>query len=316
MVESPMTEPLHTKHRPIKFDQVVGQDAVVASMQKIIERRTSRSFLLHGPSGTGKTTLARIGAKALGCLSKDILEIDAASRTGVDDMRQVQETLRYKPFGKGTNRAIIIDEVHRLSKQAFDSMLKTIEEPPPHIAWFLCTTELGKVPETIKTRCTAFNLKAVPDQILGELYERIIEKEKLGISIDVADIIIREANGSPRQMLVNLEICREAKTKKVASELLHAALQSDATRELCQFLLKGGSWLKAMSLVAKLEDENPESIRIIIANYMAAVAKKASSEREACNVLRILDAFAEPFNQSEKAAPLIVAIGRVLFAGE
>jgi len=208
---------------------------------------------------------------------------------------------------------VIVHNCHSLSKNAWQSLLKITEKPPEHAFWFFCTTEPSKVPDTIKTRAASYTLRDVPNTDLGKLYDKVAEAEDLELPGDVGDTIIKEARGSPRQLLVNLELCRNARSRKEASELLHTASQSDAMIELCRFLVKGGSWMKAMGLLEQLDGENPESIRIVVANYMASVAKGAKTDRAACHALGILDAFSQPFNQSDKLAPLITAIGRVLF---
>jgi DNA polymerase-3 subunit gamma/tau len=143
---------LATKYRPETWEEVVGQDAVVKSMKVVVTKKSSKCFLLSGPSGCGKTTLARIAARSLGIKGGGALrEIDAASKTGVDDMRQVCVDLGYKVLGGGS-RGLIVDECHQLSKAAWNSLLKITEEPPPDTYWFFCTTEPSKVPVTIKRR--------------------------------------------------------------------------------------------------------------------------------------------------------------------
>ncbi len=311
-----MTEALHTKYRPRRFSDVIGQDAVVTSLTKVIERRGSQAFLFSGPAGTGKTTLARISARSLGSEQKDTLEIDGATYTGIDAMRQIQETLQYKPFGDGNGRAIIIDECHRISKQAWDSLLKSIEKPPPHVVWFFCTTEPSKVPDTIKTRCTSFTLKPVSDDGLLSILQKVCTKEVIKLTDSIRDLIIREAHGSPRQLLVNLELCRDVSDRKAAADILRTALETDTTIELCRFLVQGGSWTKATAIISRLEDENPESVRYVVCNYIATVLKNAGSDKEACRLLRVLQAFSGPYDSSERQAPLLLSVGRVLFNGE
>jgi DNA polymerase-3 subunit gamma/tau len=303
---------LHTKYRPKKFADVIGQDAVVKSLQKLIETGDTQSFLFSGPSGTGKTTLARICARELGCETKDILEIDAATNTGVESMRTVQESMRYRPFGDTQSKAAIIDEAHMLSKSAFNSLLKATEEPLSDVYWFFCTTEPGRVPATIKTRCASYSLKSIPDKTLGDLYDRVCDAEKIDLPGDVGDMIIREAHGSARQLLVHLSMCREVKNKQEAADLLKAALAGDAVLALCQMLATGkSSWAKAMAVLSKIEDE-PEGVRIVVMNYMAAAVRGATSDRAATYLLSVMDAFASPYNPSEKQAPLLLSVGRVL----
>lgn len=311
-----MSEIFHTKYRPTTFSDVVGQDAVVKSLEHLIDNYESQCFLFSGPAGTGKTTLSRICANEIGCSKKDVMEIDGATFTGIDQMRQVQKSIQYRPFGKGDARAVIVDEAHRLSKNAWDSILKVTEEPPEHVYWFLCTTEPSKVPATIKSRFSAFNLKSVDEKNLGTIVDRVCDFESIDLDETVRDCVIKEANGSPRQALNNLALVYDLSSKKEAMAVLGSAQDSEPVRELCQFLLKPGSWTKAMSIVAKLKDENPESVRIVVCRYMASAAKGAKSEKSVIAALTILDSFSQPFNQSEDIAPLLLAIGRVLYADD
>jgi DNA polymerase III subunit gamma/tau len=304
---------LHKKYRPDRWEDVVGQRHIVASLQKIIKRQSSQAFLFIGPSGTGKTTLARIVAKEFGCLSKDILEIAAAVFTGVDSMRQVQESLQYKPFGKGEKRAIIVDEAARLSGAAWDSILKATEEPPPHVIWLFCTTEPQKVPAAIKTRCTTSSLKPVSDDELRDLLDYVCKEEGFKTADAVRGLIVKEANGSPRQALVFLEQCADITDRRVAADILRTALESDASLELCRLVVNGGSWSKAMGFLEKLDGENPEGTRILVVNYIAKVLQNAKSDKEVCHLLRVMEAFSTPYNASERNAPLLLSVGRVLF---
>lgn len=310
-----MSNALHVKYRPKTFDEVVGQKEAVASLEKMVERGRQQAFVLTGPSGCGKTTLARIAADALNCRNAGILEIDAATNTGVDAMREVQKISNYKPFGKEAGRAIIIDEAHRLSGQAWDSMLKAIEEPPEKVYWFFCTTNPAKVPTTIKTRCAVIQLKLVNDNTLTKLVEEVCDEEEIEISEGVLQLVVREAMGSPRQALVNLEACDGITSSKEAAKILRTALESDATLELCRLLVQGGSWVKAMALVAKLDGENPEGVRIVVCNYLGSVLKGTKNDNQAGKLLHILDQFSQPYNSAENTAPLLLSIGRAMFAG-
>ncbi len=154
-----MSNDLAVKYRPQELSDVVGQDHMMPGLKALITKRNSHAGLFHGPSGCGKTTLARILAHGLDA-GKNITEVDAARNTGIDAMRQVADNAQYNAFGGG-NRAVIVDEAHGLSKQAWNSLLKAIEEPPKHLFWFFCTTEPAKVPQVIRTRCSLFEVKLV-----------------------------------------------------------------------------------------------------------------------------------------------------------
>lgn len=311
-----MSEVLALKYRPTKLDEVVGQRAAVNMLRRLEKSRFSQQFLMAGPPGCGKTTMARIAARLCGSRNMmDIYEHDAAKHSGADDIREITDLMQYKPFGKSEHKAIIIDECHALSAAAWKNLYKPIEEPPSFVTWFLCTTELNKVPAPIQTRCTKVLVKDVGNETLTELVTRVCKAEGIKLAQGVMSIVVKEAKGSPRQSLVNLASCREAKDRKEAADLLHSALETDATLELCRFLVKGGSWVKAMAIVKKLENENPEGIRVLVCNYMAQVIKGATTDDAACRVLPILDNFATPFYTSEGQAPLLRAIGRTLFAG-
>ncbi len=214
------------KYRPQVFEDVVAQEHVTKTLANSVKNnRVGSGYLFCGPRGTGKTTTARILAKCLNCQngptptpcgecstckeitagsSLDVLEIDAASNTGVDDVRTLRENVRYMPTG-GKKRIYIIDEVHRLSGAAFDALLKTLEEPPPHVVFVCATTEPMKVPDTVLSRTQRFDFKRVSPTDIAAHIENIAKKEKIEIASDAVRILSRKADGSVRDALSLLD---------------------------------------------------------------------------------------------------------------
>lgn len=303
---------LHTKHRPSNFDGVIGQDKVVAALKSSLKKETSHTFLFHGPSGTGKTTLARIASKVVGSSDKDIQEIDAATFTGIDDMRAITSGLMYRPFGSNAVKSLILDEAHRLSGQAWASLLKSLEEPSPWVYWFLCTTEPGKVPANIKTRCTSFELKPVPSKELLDLLDEVCEKEKLTLNAGIVELCAKEANGSPRQALVNLGIVSGCTKREEAAALLRSAEGMAEARDLAKVLLNRGGWAQVQVILNDLKEKNPESIRQEVRGYITAVILNANSEKSAGSAAEVLDAFSQPFLSNDGISPVVMACARVL----
>lgn len=210
------------KYRPQTFDHVVAQEHVTRTLRNaVLHDRIASGYLFCGPRGTGKTTVARILAKAINCAngptdnpcgvcsqcleiaggsSMDVLEIDAASNTGVDDIRTLRENIRYLPAG-GKKRIYIIDEVHRLSGSAFDALLKTLEEPPSHVLFVFATTEPLKVPETILSRTQRFDFRRVSVEDLAKHLGNIARNENITITDTALHLIARKADGSVRDSL-------------------------------------------------------------------------------------------------------------------
>lgn len=222
---------LARKYRPTTFDDLIGQEALVRTLRNAFAlNRIAHAFMLTGVRGVGKTTTARILARALNCTGPDgnggptpdpcgvcdnckailadrhpdVVEMDAASNTGVDDVREIIEATRFKPLSARV-KVFIIDEVHMLSKAAFNALLKTLEEPPPHIKFVLATTEIRKVPITVLSRCQRFDLKRVPVEVLIAHFTRIAEKEQVAISEAALTHIARAADGSVRDGLSLLD---------------------------------------------------------------------------------------------------------------
>ena len=222
---------LARKYRPQTLTGVVGQDNLVRTLTQAIEQnRLPHAFVLHGIRGVGKTTTARIIAKAINCVGPDgqgqptpnpcgqcpscisisedrhmdVVEMDAASRTGVDDIREVIDSAKYKAVN-GRYKIYIIDEVHMLSKSAFNALLKTLEEPPPHVKFIFATTELKKIPDTVLSRCMRFDLARITPSILFDYFKHICAQESVTIEDEGLALIVRAADGSARDGLSLLD---------------------------------------------------------------------------------------------------------------
>lgn len=304
-----MTETLHRKYRPTEFKAVIGQDTIVRSLQDVLAKKTNHTFMLSGPSGTGKTTLARIAAAKLG--NRTPTEIDAATFTGIDDMRQITSVLNYRPL-HDDNLVIIIDECQALSKNAWQSLLKSLEEPPAWVYWFLCTTDPAKVPANIQTRCTKYELKEVRVQDLEDLLFDIAKQEDLSCSDDIISSCAREAQGSPRAALVNLGVCASVKNNIEALELLKSAAESREAVELVRALIERKPWPKIQTILEGLKDQNPESVRHVVRAYVTKVIM-GSNGKGMTSSLAILEAFSKPFPTSDGISPLVLAVGSLLF---
>ncbi len=265
---------LARKYRPQKFKDLIGQKPVVRTLTNALQTgRIAHAFILTGVRGVGKTTMARILARALNCVGADregiepccecehcraiakdrhvdVIEMDAASRTGVDDIRELTDGVRYRPVS-ARYKIYIIDEVHMLSKNAFNALLKTLEEPPPAVVFVFATTEIHKVPVTVLSRCQRFSLRRVPAEMLAQYYAWVAEQEGVAAEPAALALIARAADGSVRDGLSLLDQAialsggnvGEAAVRDMLGvadrgqvfDLLEMVLRGDAAAALAQF---------------------------------------------------------------------------------
>lgn len=218
---------LYLKWRPTTFGDMVGQEHIVHTLRNSLKTgRIRHAYLFSGPRGTGKTTTARLLAKAVNCSAEDIdvrpcgvcnacrmvdegryldlIEIDAATHTGVDDVRDLREKIQFSP-AEGRYKVYIIDEVHRFSGSAFDALLKTLEEPPAHAIFVLATTEIDKVPQTIKSRCLQFEFRRISVQDVADRLEEITTSEGLKVERAALELVARQGTGSARDSISLLD---------------------------------------------------------------------------------------------------------------
>lgn len=192
---------LYRKYRPLSFDDVRDQDHIISVLKGAISKGTiPHAILFSGTRGTGKTTLARIFAKAIGVSDVDLYEIDAASNRGIDDIRELKEAVYTLPF-ESERKVYIIDEVHMLTKDAFNAFLKILEEPPSHVVFILATTEEEKILDTILSRCQVFRMHSPSREMLATTVIAIAKKEGFELSPDAADLIAISADGSFRDAI-------------------------------------------------------------------------------------------------------------------
>lgn len=298
---------LYHKYRPKTWEQVVGQDAAVKTLRAKCEKPETapRAYLLHGPSGVGKTTLARIMARQLGCKKADYQELNCATfESPLDTVRSLQQRIWAAPQ-TGPCRVWCLDEVQALSRAAHaqQGMLKMLEDGPKHAYFILCTTDPGKVIPTIHTRCLKVSLAAVQPALLQTLLTSVCEQEQVTIDAELAAHIAEVAAGSPRQALVLLDAALAHDNE--ADRL--AAVQNDKVKrdafELVRLMLwQKGKWPEAAKLLAEIEDD-PEGVRRLIRACAGKELLKANGN--ANNAFLILDVFQAPFFDADGRNSLI-----------
>ncbi len=264
---------LYRTYRPQKWSEVIGQDRIVEALKDAIDnKRTAHAYLFSGSRGTGKTSVARILAKALGTADEDIYEIDAASNRGIDNIRELREHVAVLPFSSPC-KVYIIDEVHMLSKDAWNALLKTLEEPPRHVVFILATTELDKVPETIVSRCQAFSFRKPTRDILRKQISSVAKKEGYDIDAGGADLIALLGDGAFRDALGTLEkviaASSDRKLTRKEVEAITGAPKAELVNSFVESLLSKNAD-NALKALGKAENEG-----ISMNTFITLVLEKA-----------------------------------------
>ena len=272
-----MSQALYRKWRPDSWDEVVGQDHIIQTLHNaVISDRVGHAYLFAGPRGTGKTTSARLLAKAVNCCEADLalrpcnkcsncesvnqgryldlIEIDAASNTSVDDIRDLRDKINFSP-SQGKFKVYIIDEVHMLSTSAFNALLKTLEEPPSHVIFILATTEIHKIPATVLSRCQRHEFRRIPIQIIVNKLEELCTDEVIKIDHDTLTLIARQSTGSLRDaisLIDQLSSMSKTITLDIAQDMLGTAT-SQSVIDLISAILEEDE-AKGLTLIHKALD--------------------------------------------------------------
>ena len=287
--------PLHLTYRPQTLKEVVGNKSTVASLEAVLSRTEDfpHSLLFTGPSGCGKTTLARIVAKRLGIDDRDLRELNIANLRGIDNAREIQDQMRLRPLS-GTARGWILDEVHQSTKDFQNAMLKALEDTPPHVYFFLCTTDPQKLLTTIKTRCHEFKVGPLSNEDMLHLIGKVLGKEDTDIDESVADQIIRDANGSARAALVVLDAIIDMAPEEMLEAAARKAEEHNEAIALCRALIQNKGWLETAKILKGMADYDPENVRQAILGYCQAILLKEDNAR----AWVVMDAFREPFDRN------------------
>jgi DNA polymerase-3 subunit gamma/tau len=306
---------LDKKYRPSTFKNFVGNEVVVRRLKSLLKDLDSfpSCILLQGPSGCGKTTLARIVAKSLKI--KEVHELNIAYQRKIDDARSIVDGIRYQSMETTSGKVIVLNECHKANNEFQNAILESLEEPPPHVHFILCTTEPNKLLDTIRTRADKFQVKRLGRTEISELVKNVSRKEDIAISKSIIRKIATGADGSPRVALVLLNSIKniEGREEKleVIKEMIESEIASEEAIELSRALLKGDSYKRIMKLVNKLE-EDPEIIRREILKYMSTVLINGKNNKAAL----IINNFWDDYYSVGKAGLILNVYNTIEVQGE
>jgi len=303
-----MSSELHRLYRPKKLSDVIGQPDAIKMIESWKKKdRFPHTVLLSGPSGCGKTTLARIIARMVGTEKIDLQENDCANLNSVEDIRALRDKKGLSPIA-GKTRSIILDEVHAFRKEAQNVMLKMLEEPPSHLYFFLCTTEPGKLMNTIRTRCTQINIRLLTDDEVTDLAKNICKTEKVKLSDKVISKIVEIANGSARKAVVTLHSIISLDNEKEQLACLNKSAESEKSAfDIAKALFKRNGMSELGPMLKSIE-ETPETIRRVILSYASSIILNSNGKAGICPFAHaVIEEFREPFFDESSGKPLLIA---------
>lgn len=308
-----MSDSFINRYRPQEFNQVYGHEAVLGPLRRILgEPSHPHAYLITGPSGVGKTTIARLIGFTLGAI---ITEIDAASHSGVDDMRELVDLSQYMSLQRGGNCMYIIDECHTLSRNAWQALLKVAEEPPDHFYLALCTTEPDKVPATIKMqRAYQVTLRPLPPTTIEAFLTAICDAERVTLYGEVFTFIVQHAEGSPRKALQLFLAVANTSSREEARQIVSEASTGDAITQVCQLLLRGGkpTWANIKPLLARIEDDAFDAAISHLGNYLVSVLVRTDDVKVSLRCAELILALTFPTETYNKKLQFYAAIVRML----
>jgi len=283
---------LYLKYRPKNFEDVLGQtEAINTLIKKLKVNKVPHALLFHGPYGTGKTTLARILAKELNCLKDDFSEKNTADYRGIDSVRDIRRIMNQSPM-YGDVKVWLLDEAHMMTSQAFNALLKPLEDTPKHVYFMLATTELEKIPTGVRQRCLPIKLNPVSEKYIGHILLHICKKEKIKVSKTVLQKIVKYSGGSPREAIQILDRIYLLDDEQEQLEAVVKSSVQTQTIEIARLLIRNQTrWRDIAPILKELREEDVEPIRQMILSYATSVLVKSDNAR----AFRIIEAFRDNF---------------------
>lgn len=290
-------------YRPKRLEDLIGCTSTATALETMLEKGTlPHSILLSGPSGTGKTTIARILKDRLGCHDFDYQEINSAKNRGIDTMRDIERTMYNSP-GAGPCRVYFFDEFHKCTNDGQNAALKMMEDTPKHVYFIVATTEPNRLIDTIVGRCSPMPVRALTHNELEGLVRDVSKKEGIEIEDDVVDELAAAARGSARTVLVLLEKIANLQPSERIAAIAEKQAEENRAIDLCRILIKGGKWRTVADILKNLTAE-PEEVRYAVLGYARQVLLKGGAEMHAAYI--VIECFAKAFYDS-KAAGLAAA---------
>jgi len=287
---------LYLKYRPKTLDELRGNTGIASALDSMLSNKDTcpHAFLIHGPTGCGKTTIGRIIAERLDCKGSDFREVNTADMRGIDTIRDIIKQAQFRPI-EGSCRIWLIDESHKLTNDAQNAMLNILEDTPKHVYFILCTTDPQKLLAAIKNRCSQFAVKPLDDRQMFRLLKTVVKDEGEELPQEVYDQIMQDSLGHPRNALQILDQVLRVDADKRLEIARRSAEEQSESIALCRALIKEGTgWKEVREILSGLKDQEPESIRRNVLGYAQAVLLKEDNTRAGL----VLEEFRDPFFNS------------------